>query len=97
MVVECFRPSTLIVSSRNTHFDLVLESNKERQVKLPWTCRIGGVIAIFKVMMSDKSHFFFWTLSSAFHPMDSSSQGFGEENGKIHLGLWHAINIFTEI
>lgn len=55
------------------------------------------MIAGFKMMMSDKSHFLSWTLNSEFHPMDSSSQAFVEENGRIHLGLWDAINIFPEI
>lgn len=87
MLVEYLSPSTLIASSLNTYFVPVLESNRERQVELPWTCRIGGVIARFKVMISVKSHFLSWTLNSAFHPMDTSLQGFGEENGRIHLGL----------
>lgn len=97
MLVEYFRLSTLIACSLNTHFVPVLEFNRERQVKLPWTCRAGGVIARFKVMRSDKSHFISRTLNSAFHSMDSSSQGLGEENGRIHLGLQDAINIFPEI
>lgn len=77
MLVEYFSPSSLIASSLNTHFVPLLEFNRERQVELPWTCRIGGVIARFRVMISVKSHFLSWTLNSAFHPMDTSLQGFG--------------------
>lgn len=97
MLAEYFRPSTSIASSLNTHFVPILEYDAERQAKLPWSWRIGGVIAKRKVVMSDGSPFLSQTLNSAFHPMDSSSPGFGEENGRARLGLWDAINTLPEI
>ena len=93
MLAEYFRPSTFIASLLNTHFARFLEFNRERQAKPLWSWRVGGVIARCEVVMSDGSHLLSQILNSAFHPVDSSSQGFGEENDRTHLGLGGAINI----